>query len=70
MMISEAHSKLRHIHHAAVKHAIANGLITCIELDPNLKLEFYEPCAKAKAARQPFPMESQTQATKYSEQVH
>jgi hypothetical protein len=71
MTISEAHCKLGHIHHAAaIKHVIANGLITGIELDTHSKPEFCEPCAKAKAARQPYPMESQTRATEYGERVH
>ena len=44
--------------------------ITRIELESNSKQEFCEACAKAKAARQPFPKESQTRATKYGERVH
>ena len=35
-----------------------------------MKPKFCKPCAKAKSARQPFPKESHTQATKYGEQVH
>jgi hypothetical protein len=70
MTISEAHCKLGHIAHAAIKHAISQGHITGIELDPDSKLEFCKPCAKAKSARQPFPKESQTHATKFGERVH
>jgi len=70
MTISEAHRKLGHIAHAAIKHAISQGRITGIELDPDSKPEFCKPCAKAKSARQPFPKESQTHATKFGEQVH
>jgi len=70
MMISEAHCKLGHIAHVAIKHAISQGHITGIELDPDSKPEFCEPCAKAKSARQPFPKESQTHATKFGERVH
>lgn len=70
MSISEAHRKLGHIAHAAVKHAVSNGYIKGIELDPNSKPEFCEACAKAKSARQPFPKESHTRATKYGERVH
>ena len=68
--IAEAHRKLGHIAHAAVKHAVSTGIITGIELDQNSKPEFCEACAKAKAARRPFPKYSHTRATKYGERVH
>ena len=67
---SEAHQKLGHITPSAIKYAIAKGHITGIQLDPESKPEFCEVCAKAKAARQPFPKESKTRATKYGECVH
>src|SRR5271168_1027696 len=70
MSISEAHRKLGHIAHAAVKHAISKGLITGINLDLESKPEFCEACAKAKSARLPFPDESHTRAAKYGERVH
>ena len=70
MTISKAHWKLGHIAHAAVKHAVSNNYVTGIEFDSDLKLEFCEACAKAKSARQPFPKESTTQATKFGERVH
>ena len=60
MSISEAHRKLGHIAHAAVKHAISKGLITGIDLDLKSKQEFCEACAKAKSACLPFPDESLT----------
>ena len=70
MSISEAHRKLGHIAYGAVAHAIEKGYITGIELDTSSKPEFCDACAKAKAARQPFPKESKTRATKYGERVH
>jgi len=70
MTISEDHQKLGHIAHAAVKHAVSNNYVTGIKLDSNSKPEFCEACAKAKSARQPFPKESTTRATKFGEQVH
>ena len=70
LTISEAHQKLGHITPLAIKYVIANGHITGIQLDPESKPEFCEACAKAKAARQPFPKESETHATKYGERVH
>ena len=70
MTISEAHRKLGHIAHAAIRHAISQGYITGIELDINSQPEFCEACAKAKSARQPYPKESHTRATKYGERVH
>ena len=70
MTISEAHRKLGHIAHAAVKHAVDQGYITGIILDSNSKPEFCEACAKAKSTRQPYPLESLTRATKYGERVH
>jgi hypothetical protein len=70
MTISEAHRKLGHIAHTAIKHAISQGHITSIELDPDSKPEFCEPCAKVKSARQPFPKESQTRTTEFGERVH
>jgi Reverse transcriptase (RNA-dependent DNA polymerase)/gag-polypeptide of LTR copia-type len=70
MSISEAHRKLGHIAYGAVAHAISKGYITGIELDTSSKPEFCDACAKAKAARQPFPKESQTRATNYGERVH
>jgi hypothetical protein len=70
MSISEAHRKLGHLAYGAVSHAISKGYITGIELDTSSKPEFCDACAKAKAARQPFPKESKTRATKYGERVH
>ena len=70
MSISEAHCKLGHISHTAIKHAITSGQIARIDLDVDSKPEFCEPCAKAKSARQPFPKKSDTRATQYGERVH
>jgi hypothetical protein len=62
MSISEAHRKLGHISHSAIRNAISTGQITGIELDMDSKPEFCEPCAKAKSARLPFPQKSDTRA--------
>ena len=70
MMISEAHRKLGHVSHRAIGHAVSKGYITGIDLDSKSKPEFCDVCAKAKAARVPFPKESKTRATKYGERVH
>ena len=70
MSINEAHRKLGHLAYGAVTHALTNGYIAGIELDTSSKPEFCDACAKAKAARQPFPKESKTRATKYGERVH
>ena len=70
MTIAEAHRKLGHIAHAAIKHVISTGMITGIELDQNSKPEFCETCAKAKAARHPFQKQSFTRATRYGECLH
>ena len=50
MSISEAHRKLGHISSAVIKHAVSKGLITCICLDDNSKLDFCDACVKAKSA--------------------
>ena len=70
MSISEAHRKLGHLAYGALSHAISKKLIAGIDLDTDSKPEFCDVCAKAKAARQPFPKESRTRATKYGERVH
>lgn len=70
MSISEAHRKLGHLAHAAIKHAVSSRVITGIELEPDSKPEFCEACAKAKSAREPFPKESDTRAEKFGERVH
>jgi hypothetical protein len=70
MTISEAHKKLGHVSCGAIVHAVTKGYITGIDLELGSKPEFCEVCAKAKAARQPFPKESKTRATKYGERVH
>ena len=70
MDINEAHRKLGHMAHAAVKHAIASGKITGIELDTSSTPDFCEACAKAKATRLPFPKCSSTCAAKYGDRVH
>ena len=70
MSISEAHRKLGHISHSAIRNAISTGQITGIELDMDSKPEFCEPCAKAKSATAPFPQKSDTRAVKYGERVH
>ena len=69
MSISEAHRKLGHLAYGAVTHAISKGYIAGMDLDTNSKLEFCDACAKVKAARQPFPKESKTRATRYGEHV-
>ena len=70
MDINEAHRKLGHIFPVAIKHAISKGYITRIELDNKSKPDFCEACIKAKLARQPFPKQSETHATKYSDHIH
>ena len=70
MTISEAHHKLGHISHTAIKNGVTKGYFTGIDLDNGLNPEFCDACAKAKSAWQPFPKESKTRATKYSERVH
>ena len=69
-MISEVHQKLGHIAHSAISYAITQGRITGIQLDPDSKPEFCEPCTKAKSAWQPFPKELETCASEYGEHVH
>ena len=59
-----------HILWRVITHAIFKGFITRIELDKDSKPEFCKACVKAKSARQPFPKESKTRATKYGEHVH
>ena len=70
MSISKAHRKLGHIAHSAIKHAIANGLITGIDLDMTSKPNFCEACTKAKSARQPFLKESETKAERFGKRIH
>ena len=70
LTISKAHWKLSHITPSAIKYVIAKGHITGIQLDPESKPEFCEACAKAKAAQQPFPKESEAHTTKYRECIH
>ena len=70
LTINKAHQKLGHITPLAIKYAITKGHITSIQLDPESKPEFCEVCAKAKAAQQPFPKESETRATKNREHIH
>lgn len=70
MTISEAHKKLGHVSSRAIMHAVEKGYITGIDLERGSKPEFCEACVKAKAARQPFPKESETRAEKYGERVH
>ena len=70
LTISKAHWKLGHITPSAIKYVIAKGHITGIQLDPESKPEFCKACSKAKAARQPFPKELETCATKYRECIH
>ena len=70
LTISEAHWKLGHIAPSAIKYTITKGHITGIQLDPESKPEFCKACAKAKAAQQPYPKESETCMTKYGEHVH
>ena len=70
LTINEAHQKLGHITPSAIKYTITKGHITSIQLDPKSKPEFCEVCAKAKAAQQPFPKESETCTMKYRGCVH
>ena len=68
--ISQAHRKLGHISYSAIKHAITQGFMASIDIDPDLKPDFCEACTKAKSARQPFPKEFKTRAEKFGEWVH
>ena len=70
MSINEAHLKFGHIAHATIKHMVKTGMIMGVELDPDSKPEFWEPCAKAKSSHHPFPKELTTHATRYEEYVH
>jgi hypothetical protein len=70
MSINEAHHKFGHITHAVIKHMVNTGMITGIQLDPNQKPDFCEPCAKAKSNRKLFLKESTTRATEYGEWLH
>ena len=70
MSLSQAHRKLGHILYSAIKHAISQGFIAGIELDPESKPDFCDACAKAKLAHQPFPKESGSRVEKFGEQVH
>ena len=70
LTISKAHRKLGHIAPSAIKYTTTKGHITGIQLDPESKPEFCKACAKAKAAWQPFPKESETCAIKYREHIH
>ena len=70
MDINEAHRKLGHISPVAIKHAISKGYITRIELDKKSKPDFCKACVNAKSARQPFPKQSETHATKHGDCVH
>ena len=56
--------------YSAIKHAISQGFIASIELEPDSKPDFCEACAKAKSAQQPFPKESETRAKKFGECIH
>ena len=68
--ISKVHHKLGHIAHSTIKYAITQGCITGIQLDPDSKPKFCEPCTKAKLAQQPFPKESETCTSEYGEHIH
>ena len=70
MSISEAHHKLGHIGHAAICHPISKGLITIIDLNMDLKLEFCEPCTKSKATVVLYPKESDNWVEEYGECIH
>ena len=67
MSLSQAHRKLGHISYSAIKHAILQGFIAGIELDPESKPDFCDACAKAKSACQPFPKESKSRVEKFGE---
>ena len=62
MTIQDAHLKFGHIAHDDIKYAITEGLILGIELDLTSKPEFCDACTKAKASRQLFLKQSDTQA--------
>lgn len=66
----ELHRVLGHVSQTAVLEAVKKGLIEGVELDSSSQPEFCEACVKAKAARAPFPTESETRALRYGELVH
>lgn len=70
LTMCKLHHILGHISQTAVLEAVKKGLIEGVELDSSSQPEFCEACVKAKAARAPFPTESETRALRYGELVH
>ena len=70
LSVHALHRILGHVAQPAVSHAVKKGLIEGVELDFTSTPEFCDVCAKAKAARQPFPEESQNRAHTYGELIH
>jgi hypothetical protein len=48
---------------------VDNGMVTSVNLDMSLKLEFCEACIKAKATHKPFSKESKTKYKTYGDKV-
>jgi len=70
LTVCELHRMLGHVAQGAVLHAVKTGLIEGVELNSTSAPEFCEACTKAKAARQPFPKETQNRARTYGELIH
>ena len=57
------------MNHEDLWHMIDGGMVTGINLDMSLKLEFCAACIKAKATHKHFPKESQTKYKSYGDKV-
>jgi len=68
--LAQAHRVLGHISYSSVKHAIASGKVTGVQLNNDTKELLCEACTQAKPHRKPFPDAATNQATQYGEQIH
>lgn len=63
------HSRLAHVHEAAIKRMCREGLVNGAELSET-KVGLCEPCVKGKMSRMPFKARSEIKSTRVLELVH
>jgi hypothetical protein len=58
-----------HVNHKDLWRMVDDGMVTGINLDMSLKLEFCKACIKAKATHKHFPKEGKTEYKSYGDKV-
>ena len=69
MDINDIHQKLGHLYYQTLHEMISKGAVSGLKIDKASIKEYCTSCVQGKASILPFPNESKTMYTKYSEKI-